>query len=113
MRRAPCSKGDGPCISTRKAKFPIKPTSGFPKGSVEEEHGREGFTGPVSHLYRTHPPTGWVKIEGPLKPRAFACAQFSVTLTPPGTARPILMMQSQDASLYLSIHTADDGPFRP
>lgn len=43
----------------------------LPAGTYEEEHGRDGFYGPVSHLYRTHAPTGWTRIEGPLKPRAF------------------------------------------
>jgi homogentisate 1,2-dioxygenase len=43
----------------------------IPEGTFEEEHGRDGFYGPVSHLYRTHPPTSWTRIEGPLKPRAF------------------------------------------
>jgi homogentisate 1,2-dioxygenase len=90
---------------TKKGKVPNQAHVGIPEGLCEEEHGRAGFAGPVSHLYRTHPPTSWVKIEGPLKPRAFACAQFSMKMTPPSTARPMLMMQSQDASLYLSIHT--------
>jgi homogentisate 1,2-dioxygenase len=89
----------------KKGKVPNQAHVGIPEGLCEEEHGREGFTGPVSHLYRTHPPTGWVKIEGPLKPRAFACTQFSAKLPPPGAARQILMMQSQDVSLYLSTHT--------
>src|SRR5207247_10557396 len=83
---------------TKKGKVPNQAHVGIPEGLCEEEHGRAGFAGPVSHLYRTHPPTGWVKIEGPLKPRAFACAQFSMKMTPPSTARPLLMMQSQDAS---------------
>lgn len=42
----------------------------LPPGTVEEEHGREGFFGPTSHLYRLRPPTGWLSIEGPLRPRA-------------------------------------------
>ncbi|MGH2688566.1 MAG: homogentisate 1,2-dioxygenase [Actinomycetota bacterium] len=41
-----------------------------PAGTYEEEHGREAFAGRASHLYRTHPPTAWVEIEGPLRPRA-------------------------------------------
>src|ERR1700761_6400470 len=45
----------------------------LPEGTFEEEHGRDGFYGPVSHLYHTHAPTGWTRIEGPLKPRAFDC----------------------------------------
>lgn len=44
---------------------------GIPEGTYEEEHGRETFFGRASHLYRTHPPTAWVRIEGKLKPRAF------------------------------------------
>jgi homogentisate 1,2-dioxygenase len=43
---------------------------GIPEGTYEEEHGREAFAGRASHLYRTHPPTAWVRIEGPLRPKA-------------------------------------------
>jgi homogentisate 1,2-dioxygenase len=42
----------------------------LPAGAVEEEHGREGFTGAASHLYRLHPPTGWQTVDGPLRPTA-------------------------------------------
>ena len=38
---------------------------GLPPGTVEEEHGRAGFYGPASHLYRLHPPTAWSSVEGP------------------------------------------------
>jgi homogentisate 1,2-dioxygenase len=41
-----------------------------PTGLVEEEHGREGFTGAASHLARIHPPTAWVAIDGTLRPVA-------------------------------------------
>lgn len=44
---------------------------GLPEGTYEEEHGREGFFGRVSHLYHAHPPTGWTRIEGKLRPHAF------------------------------------------
>src|SRR5919197_5270664 len=44
---------------------------GLPDGTFEEEHGREAFSGRASHLYRTHPPTAWTRIEGPLQPRAY------------------------------------------
>ncbi len=88
----------------RKGKVPNQAHVGIPDGLCEEEHGREGFAGPVSHLYRTHPPTGWVKIEGPLKPRAFACAQISTTGRSQTTG-PALMMQSHDVSLYVSYRT--------
>ena len=43
---------------------------GLPEGTVEEEHGRRGFYGRATHLYRAHAPTGWTRIEGPLRPHA-------------------------------------------
>jgi homogentisate 1,2-dioxygenase len=43
----------------------------LPRGTYEREFGREGFFGPVSHIYHAHPPTGWTKWEGDLRPRAF------------------------------------------
>ena len=44
---------------------------GIPAGLVEEEHGRDAFAGPVSHLYRSQPPTAWVDVDGPLRPLSF------------------------------------------
>lgn len=41
----------------------------IPKGLFEEEHGRKGFFGRVSHLYHQNKPTDWTHIEGELKPR--------------------------------------------
>ena len=44
---------------------------GVPEGTVEEEYARNGFSGRYAHLYRTHAPVAWSRIEGPLRPRAF------------------------------------------
>jgi homogentisate 1,2-dioxygenase len=44
---------------------------GIPSDLVEEEHGRQAFAGPVSHLYRTQAPTAWVAVDGPLRPAAY------------------------------------------
>lgn len=44
---------------------------GVPEGTVEEEHGRAGFAGPASHLYRRHPPTDWSRVDGPAVHRAY------------------------------------------
>lgn len=60
-----------------KGKITYQAHVAIPEGTFEEEHGRDGFYGPVSHLYRTHAPTGWSRIEGPLKPRAFDCNQLA------------------------------------
>lgn len=44
---------------------------GLPPGTVEEEHGRSGFYGPASHLYRLHAPTDWIAVEGPAAHHAY------------------------------------------
>ena len=43
----------------------------MPPGTYEREISKEGFFGPAAFLHHKHPPTGWVKFEGPLRPRAF------------------------------------------
>jgi homogentisate 1,2-dioxygenase len=85
----------------KRGKAPNQAHVGIPEGLFEEEHGREGFTGPASHLYRTHPPTAWLKIDGPLKPRAFACRRLSPT-PQSDSAHPARLMHSHDAGLYLT-----------
>jgi len=84
---------------TSKGKVPRQAHVGIPEGLYEEEHGRDGFVGPASHLYRSHPPTGWVRIEGPLRPRAFLCQS-------PAAQEPVRLMHSQDVHLYL-LHRAE------
>ena len=44
---------------------------GIPEGTYEEEHGRKGFYGKSAHLYHAHPPTGWIRFEGKLRPHLF------------------------------------------
>lgn len=75
---------------------------GVPEGLHEEEHGRQGFTGPASHLYRRHPPTGWVRIQGPLRPRAFACASLPSPDQRSADARPVEILRSADVRVFLS-----------
>jgi homogentisate 1,2-dioxygenase len=41
----------------------------IPEGHFEEEHGRNGFFGRVSHLYHSIAPVTWTNIEGDLKPQ--------------------------------------------
>lgn len=43
----------------------------IPAGCYEEEHGRKGFYGPVSHVLKPEAPTRWTNINGPLKPHLF------------------------------------------
>lgn len=44
----------------------------IPDGMYEEEHGRKGFFGRVSHLYHANKLTSWSNVEGNLKPRNLA-----------------------------------------
>lgn len=43
----------------------------LPPDTYEEEHGRAGFFSRIAHLTHLNPPTGWIRIEGNLKPRSF------------------------------------------
>lgn len=58
-------------------KFSPQPHVQVPEGTYEEEHGRQGFFGRASHLYHRHPPTGWLRVEGPLKPRAYHATKLA------------------------------------
>ena len=50
---------------------------GLPEGTFEEEHGRKGFYGKSAHLYHAHPPTGWIRFEGKLRPHCFDLNQLT------------------------------------
>src|SRR6476620_11540974 len=65
------SKNVPSAFGWEQGRFSKQPHVGTPEGTYEEEHGRNGFFGRVSHLYHRHPPTGWLRIEGNLKPRAY------------------------------------------
>src|SRR5207237_654469 len=69
--RARSSRDTVEVIPISRGKVAKQAHVGLPDGTFEEEHGRESFNGRASHLYRTHPPTAWVKVDGPLRPRAF------------------------------------------
>lgn len=60
-----------PNFPQKSGRYPRQAHVAVPEGLYEEEHGRQGFFGRVSHLYRSHPPTGWARIQGPLQPHAY------------------------------------------
>ena len=61
----------------------------LPQGTYEREFGREGFFGPCSHLYHAHKPTGWIKWEGDLRPRAFDMTKIGKSTSSPWEANSI------------------------
>ncbi|MBX2860282.1 MAG: homogentisate 1,2-dioxygenase [Vampirovibrio sp.] len=70
-----------------------------PEGTFEEEHGRDGFFGPVSHLYRTHRPTDWTRIEGPLKPQSFDGNKLNTKNEP---LNRMALLQNSDVVLHIA-----------
>lgn len=62
----------------------------LPKGSFEREIGKEGFFGPATHMYHRHPPTGWTRMEGDLRPRAFDTTHWANYGASPWDARGLL-----------------------
>lgn len=52
-------------------KFTTQGHKGIPEGAFEEEQGRKGFFGPVSHLIKPEPSTRWNGIEGNLRPHLY------------------------------------------
>lgn len=90
----------------KKGTAPNQAHVGIPDGLHEEEHGRAGFSGPASHLYHRHPPTGWSRIEGPLRPRAFSCSELSTPDQQAADRRPLTILESPDARVFLSRRAA-------
>jgi len=62
----------------------------LPEGTYEREFGRDGFFGPVSHLYHAHPPTSWTSWEGEHRPRAFDLVKMDKPINSPWQAQPIM-----------------------
>ncbi len=79
-------------------KVTLQPHVAIPKGTYEEEHGRQGFFGRVSHLYHRHPPTGWLRIEGPLKPRAYRVSQLVGGIS----GQPQIFLKNADVQLGIA-----------
>jgi homogentisate 1,2-dioxygenase len=79
---------------------------GIPAGTFEEEHGRETFFGRASHLYRTHPPTAWTRIDGPLRPRALDLNEMKPEDSTDAGAMWQLVAGNEDVRLFVSRRAA-------
>ena len=62
----------------------------LPAGTYERELGREGFFGPATQMYHTHPPTAWTDWDGPLRPRAFDLTRIGTSAADPWQASEVL-----------------------
>jgi homogentisate 1,2-dioxygenase len=82
--------------------FSPQPHVNVPDGTYEEEHGRQGFFGHTSHMYHRHPPTGWLRIEGELKPRAYQVAKLAGR----DYGQPEFFLENSDVKLGIAKLTA-------
>ena len=82
----------------------------LPEGTYEEEHGRRGFYGKVSHLYHAHPPTGWTRIEGKLRPHCFDCNMLRPADQSDPQGAPVAFLGNKDVKVYVS-RRSDPMPF--
>ncbi len=80
---------------------------GLPEGTYEEEHGREAFDGRASHLYRSHPPTAWVRVEGPLRPRAYDLSNLKTPDQADADAGWQRVLWNEDVAIYVSRPTGE------
>ncbi len=74
----------------------------IPDGTFEEEHGRKGFYGKSAHLYHTHPPTGWIRFEGKLRPHCIDCNKLKPTDQKDPKGTPVAFLGNNDVTLYVS-----------
>jgi homogentisate 1,2-dioxygenase len=75
----------------------------IPDGTYEEEHARQGFFGKTSHLYHRHPPTGWLRIEGPLQPRAYSVSRMEGQ----NFGQPNVFLKNSDVQLGIAQFKSD------
>ncbi len=86
----------------KKGKIASQAHVGLPDGTFEEEHGRKGFFGKSAHLYHTHPPTGWIRFEGKLRPHCLDLNNLTPTDQTDPKGSPVAFMGNQDVKLFVS-----------
>lgn len=79
----------------------------LPEGTFERELGREGFYGPSTQMYHRHPPTGWQRVEGPLRPRAFDLERLQDNTACPWEAPVLLASEQVNIRLWRSGRSMD------
>jgi homogentisate 1,2-dioxygenase len=75
---------------------------GIPAGLYEEEYGRNGFFGRATHLYHENPPTGWVRIEGPLRHHAYRACDLVPADLADVRGMPATLLENADVAMRIS-----------
>jgi len=78
----------------------------LPEGTFEEEHGRRGFYGKSAHLYHVHPPTGWIRFEGKLRPHCIDCNRLRPTDGDDPKGAPVPFLGNGDIRIAVSRRSA-------
>jgi homogentisate 1,2-dioxygenase len=86
----------------QRGKFAPQAHVGIPEGTFEEEHGRKGFYGKSTHLYHAHPPTGWTRFEGKLRPHLFDLNRLAPSDCHDPDGMPAAFLGNRDVTLYVS-----------
>ncbi len=86
----------------KKGKFAPQAHVGIPVGTYEEEHGRKGFYGKSAHLYHAHPPTGWIRFEGKLRPHLFDLNRLAPPDGQDPNGMPVEFLGNRDIRLSVS-----------
>ncbi|WP_444898530.1 homogentisate 1,2-dioxygenase [Microbulbifer sp. VAAC004] len=73
----------------------------FPANTFEREMGKEGFFGPCTHFYHSHPPTGWSQFTGPLRPHAFDSTKLQHSGDSPWDQKPLLRNENSLVGLWI------------
>jgi len=94
----------------KKGKTTTQAHVGLPEGTFEEEHGRKGFYGKSAHLYHAHPPTGWIRFEGKLRPHCFDLNQLKPGDLTDAEGQPAAFLGNDDIVLSIS-RRSDPMPF--
>ncbi len=79
----------------------------LPPNTYERELGKEGFYGPSTQMYHRHPPTAWIDIEGPLRPRAFDTTKLEQVTSTPWNAQRLMFNAAVDIRLWRTDSTMD------
>ena len=86
----------------KKGKTAAQAHVGLPNGTFEEEHGRKGFYGKSAHLYHAHPPTGWIRFEGKLRPHCFDLNRVAPSDQTDPEGMPAAFLGNNDVTLFVS-----------
>ena len=84
----------------------------IPDGTVEEEFGRGGFFGRVSHIYRAESPLGWLSIEGECRPECFNLNELRAHGSDWIRARTPFLRNNDVVLRFAQIHTPMSYHFR-